>query len=76
MTVVGRENMVGSVIDTHHEGTIKHPTEEKALGRLDSWEPSARKSPLDFFKEIAARRQAEREARMKGDEEEHVSPEK
>ena len=77
MTVVGRDSMgVGSVLDTHHEGETKKPTEERALNRLDNWESSARKSPLDFFREIAARRQAGREARMKDDEERHTSPEK
>ncbi len=80
MTVSGRDSMgLGSVIDAHsgdHEGTIKNPTEKRALDGLDNWVPSARKSPLDFFREIAARRQAEREARMKDDGEGHTSPEK
>lgn len=67
---------VGSVLDTHHEGEVKNPTEDKALGRLANWEPSTRKSPLAFFREIAARREAERAARMKSDEEGPINPEK
>ncbi len=55
---------VGSVIDTHHEGSIiKRRTEVEA--RLDNFNPKTGKTPLDFFRELAEkarlRREGERE---------------
>lgn len=68
MTVVGRETMgVGSVVDTHHEGETKKPTEEKALSKLDGWSPFKRKNPDDFVRERGEREEKERAARLADD---------
>ena len=40
---------VGSVIDTHHEGETRRPTEV----RLDNFSPKTKKTPADFFRELA-----------------------
>lgn len=64
MTVVGRENMVGSVLDTRHEGETKKPTEQAVLSRLEKWAPLKRKNPDDFVREREEREERERNERI------------
>lgn len=51
---------VGSVVDTHHEGETKRPTELKAL---DMFGATTNKTPDDFYRERAKREAAERAKR-------------